>query len=154
MYLGSSSSSSGSSLHSRRSFLVCFLHDRQFRMWIRCRKAGVRRLSGPVQHQGPLPDPSVLRCLSIEAHLTNEILIDYDISNASNFLREREKKKEREKKLLDSCFDTSNNQFPWGYSPQVWVVMKGHFVKPSLWSSSFILRLRIIDLKNKFSSNG
>lgn len=104
MYLGSSSSSSGSSLHSRRSFLVCFLHDRQFRMWIRCRKAGVRRLSGPVQHQGPLPDPSVLRCLSIEAHLTNEILIDYDISNASNFLREREKKKRERKETTRFLF--------------------------------------------------
>lgn len=65
-----------------------------------------------MQHQGPLPDPSVLRCLSIEAHLTNEILIDYDISNASNFLREREKKREREKRnysILVSVPPTTNS---------------------------------------------
>lgn len=42
---------------------------------------------------------------------------------------------------------TSSNQVPCGYSPQVCVVMKGHFENPSLESSSFCLRLSIIDLK-------
>lgn len=41
---------------------------------------------------------------------------------------------------------TSNVQIPCGYSPQVCVAMKGHLVKPSRRSSSFGLRLKIIDL--------
>lgn len=41
---------------------------------------------------------------------------------------------------------TSKIQVPCGYSPQVWVVINGHFVKPSLESSSFCLLLKIIDL--------
>lgn len=41
---------------------------------------------------------------------------------------------------------TSSIHVPWGYSPQVWVVINGHLVKPSRWSSSLTRRLKIIDL--------
>lgn len=42
--------------------------------------------------------------------------------------------------------NTSSSQVPWGYSPHVWVVINGHLVNPSRWSSSLGRRLRIIDL--------
>merc|ERR1712008_99578 len=41
---------------------------------------------------------------------------------------------------------TSRDHFPLGYSAQVWVVINGHFVKPSLESSSLGLVLKIMDL--------
>ena len=42
---------------------------------------------------------------------------------------------------------TNSCHVPRGFSAQVCVVMKGHFVKPSVESSSFGRLLRIIDLK-------
>ena len=46
-----------------------------------------------------------------------------------------------------TCFNvhTSRDHLPRGYSAQGWVVIKGHFVKPSWESSSFGRDDRIID---------
>ena len=45
---------------------------------------------------------------------------------------------------------TSSVHLPLGYSAQVWVVMKGHFVNPSTASSSFGRSDRIMDLSTAF----
>lgn len=80
-----------------------------------------------MQHQCPFFYESGLWQLGIEACL------EHDTSKDSS-------------KTLTVRGFTSSNQVPWGYSPHVWVVMKGHFVNPSRESSSFCRRLRIIDL--------
>lgn len=111
------------------SFMSLF-HYRQLRVRVQHRKSGVRRLRRPVQHQGPFLQETRLGRLRIEKNLRTKP------SYTTRF-------------CLNNGAITSSVQVPWGYSPQVCVVINGHFVKPSLESSSFCRRLSIIDLKKR-----
>ena len=49
---------------------------------------------------------------------------------------------------------TSSVHLPLGYSAQVWVVMKGHLVNPSVLSSSFGRSDKIMDLDTIMNDQG
>ena len=49
---------------------------------------------------------------------------------------------------------TSSVHLPLGYSAQVWVVIKGHLVNPSVLSSSFGRSDRIMDLDRIMNDQG